>query len=171
MRQQVRPALLLAWPLASVPLWLVMASDRALPIYHSLWFIAHTISAALGAGALAVAGIIGVLYLLVSSIPAVASRLPALSTLDMAAYMLVRLGFPWMTLSLVTGSIWAQLTWGIIWRWEVRESWALIVWLLFLFYQHARDIRGWAGKRMAFIAAVALLITLLALTSARFLPA
>lgn len=169
MRRQVRPALLLAWLLASVPLWLVIASDRALPIYRSLWFIAHTVSAALGAGALAVAGIIGILYLAALSAPSVASRLPALATLDAAAYMLLRLGFPWMTLSLVMGSIWAQLTWGTLWNWEMRETWALIAWLLFLLCQHVRDIPGWAGKRMAFVAAAALLITLLALASARFL--
>ncbi len=171
MRRQARLVLLLAWLVASALLWPMTASDRMLPIYRNLWFAAHAACAALGAGALAVAGIIGVLYLVALSAPSVASHLPTLATLDAAAYMLVRLGFPWMTLSLVVGSIWAQLTWGTLWNWEMRETWALIVWLLFLLYRHARDIPGWAGKRMAFVAAAALLITLLTLISARYLPA
>jgi len=170
MKRQARPALLLAWLLASALLWLAIASDRTLPIYRSLWFVAHTVSAAVGAGAMAIAGIISLLYLMAPSVPALGNRLPALATLDATAHVLMRLGFPWMTLSLVAGSIWAQLTWGTVWNWQMRESWALIVWLLFLFYQHTRGIPGWAGKRMAFVAAVAWLIALLTLISARYLP-
>jgi cytochrome c-type biogenesis protein CcsB len=60
-------------------------------------------------------------------------------------------GFPWLTAALVTGAIWAQDAWGRYWAWDPKETWSLITWLWFLLLLHSRELRGWRGRRMAWL--------------------
>ena len=64
---------------------------------------------------------------------------------------LIALGFPWLTLSILTGAIWAQEAWGRYWGWDPKEIWALITWLLFLLILHVRTLRRWRGRRLAWL--------------------
>ena len=70
------------------------------------------------------------------------------------------LGFPWLTLSILTGGIWAEAAWGRYWSWDPKETWSLVVWLAYLLFFHLRATRGWRGRRLAgvLIAATALLL-------------
>ncbi len=64
----------------------------------------------------------------------------------------VALGFPWLTLGILTGAIWAQNAWGRYWGWDPKETWALITWLWYLLFLHVRPLRSWRGKRLAWLA-------------------
>ena len=66
----------------------------------------------------------------------------------------VALGFPWLTLALLTGAIWAQNAWGRYWGWDPKETWALITWLWYLLILHVRPLRRWRGKRLAALVVV-----------------
>jgi ABC-type transport system involved in cytochrome c biogenesis permease subunit len=61
----------------------------------------------------------------------------------------VALGFPWLTLGILTGAIWAQNAWGRYWGWDPKETWALITWLWYLLVLHLRPLPGWRGRRLA----------------------
>lgn len=60
-------------------------------------------------------------------------------------------GFLFLTLGIITGSVWANSAWGTYWSWDPKETWSLITWLIYAVYLHCRFMRGWAGKRAVLI--------------------
>jgi ABC-type transport system involved in cytochrome c biogenesis permease subunit len=73
-------------------------------------------------------------------------------TLDNLSYRLLGLGFPLLTVGIVSGAVWANEAWGSYWSWDPKETWAFITWLVFAIYLHARITKGWVGKKPALIA-------------------
>ncbi len=79
-------------------------------------------------------------------------RLNLAQTLDNLSYRVIGLGFPLLTIGIIAGAVWANEAWGSYWSWDPKETWALITWLVFAAYLHARITKGWQGKRPAMIA-------------------
>lgn len=75
-----------------------------------------------------------------------------LSWLDLASYRTIGLGFAFLTTGLISGAVWANETWSTFWSWDVKETWALITWLIFAMYLHTRLFQGWHGKKSALFA-------------------
>jgi cytochrome c-type biogenesis protein CcsB len=174
--------LLLAWsqglfssgafvlPLALLlALWAALrpTTDQAIrplsPALQSGWFPLHVGCAALGYGAFTVAGALGAMFLVSERLRERAvdpiestKRFPASEQTDYLLWRAVSLGFPWLTLSLLTGAIWAQLAWGRYWDWDPKESWTLVTWLTYLILLHGRAIHGWRGRRVAWLAIIGL---------------
>jgi cytochrome c-type biogenesis protein CcsB len=80
-------------------------------------------------------------------------RLTLADTLDNVSYRIIGLGFPLLTIGIIAGGVWANEAWGSYWSWDPKETWALITWLVFAAYLHARITRGWQGRRPAILAA------------------
>ncbi|MBO3462302.1 c-type cytochrome biogenesis protein CcsB [Aetokthonos hydrillicola Thurmond2011] len=80
-------------------------------------------------------------------------RLNLAETLDNISYRVIGLGFPLLTIGIIAGAVWANEAWGTYWSWDPKETWALITWLVFAAYLHARITRGWQGLRPAILAA------------------
>jgi cytochrome c-type biogenesis protein CcsB len=80
-------------------------------------------------------------------------RLSLADTLDNISYRIIGLGFPLLTIGIIAGGVWANEAWGSYWSWDPKETWALITWLVFAAYLHARITRGWQGRRPAILAA------------------
>ncbi len=80
-------------------------------------------------------------------------RLSLAETLDNISYRIIGLGFPLLTIGIIAGAVWANEAWGSYWSWDPKETWALITWLVFAAYLHARITRGWQGQRPAILAA------------------
>jgi cytochrome c-type biogenesis protein CcsB len=74
-------------------------------------------------------------------------------TLDNISYRIIGLGFPLLTIGIIAGAVWANEAWGSYWSWDPKETWALITWLVFAAYLHARITRGWQGRKPAILAA------------------
>lgn len=72
--------------------------------------------------------------------------------LDNWSSRIISLGFPFLTLGILSGAVWANETWGSYWSWDPKETWALITWFIFAIYFHSRIIKGWKGQKSAFIA-------------------
>lgn len=86
---------------------------------------------------------------------AVEDRLQALTrSWDNQSYRSIGLGFPLLTLGLLSGAVWANQTWGSYWSWDPKETWALITWFIFAIYLHTRLSRGWNGSSSASLAMV-----------------
>lgn len=81
-----------------------------------------------------------------------------LDIIDIWSYRLIGLGFPFLTVGIISGAVWANDAWGAYWSWDPKESWALITWLIFAIYLHARLIKGWNGKKTATIGSLGFLI-------------
>jgi len=85
-------------------------------------------------------------------------RLSLADTLDNVSYRIIGLGFPLLTIGIIAGAVWANEAWGSYWSWDPKETWALITWLVFAAYLHARITRGWQGRRPAILAASGFLV-------------
>ena len=72
-----------------------------------------------------------------------------LQFIDNWSYRIIGLGFPFLTMGIVSGAVWANEAWGSYWSWDPKEVWALITWLVFTCYLHARYSKGWEGKNAA----------------------
>lgn len=63
-------------------------------------------------------------------------------------------GFPFLTLGILSGAVWANEAWGSYWSWDPKETWAFITWIIFASYLHARFVKGWQGEKAAWIGCV-----------------
>ena len=86
--------------------------------------------------------------------------LPSAEAADELAYKAVIAGFPLLALTLILGAYWANYAWGHYWSWDPKETSALVTWLLYAVYLHARGIRGWRGKRIAWLLTLGFAATL-----------
>jgi cytochrome c-type biogenesis protein CcsB len=78
-------------------------------------------------------------------------------TLDNLSYRTIGIGFPLLTIGILSGAVWANETWGSYWSWDPKETWALITWLIYAIYLHSRIIKGWKGQKPALIASLGFL--------------
>jgi ABC-type transport system involved in cytochrome c biogenesis permease subunit len=83
-----------------------------------------------------------------------ALKLPSSEVLEKTGYQAVIIGFPFMTLTIILGSVWAEISWGRYWGWDPKETASLVTWLLYAGYLHARVIRGWRGKKLSVLLVV-----------------
>ena len=79
------------------------------------------------------------------------SRLPSAAALDEIAYKSVMLGFPLLAGGIALGAYWANSAWGRYWGWDPKETSALLTLLIYAAYLHTHSLRGWAGKRSAWV--------------------
>lgn len=79
------------------------------------------------------------------------AKLKLLESLDNWSYRIISLGFPFLTIGIISGGVWANEAWGSYWSWDPKETWALITWLIFASYLHARITKGWEGKKTAIL--------------------
>jgi cytochrome c-type biogenesis protein CcsB len=138
------------------------------PVLQSYWLGIHTVLAFLGNAAFALACGIGTMYLVqehyVKSkrLGNLFDRLPSLQTLDEINYRLITLGFPLLTLAIITGALWAESAWGSYWNWDPREVWSLMTWFIYAIILHARLTAGWRGRRAALLSIIGFLTILIA---------
>ncbi len=59
----------------------------------------------------------------------------------------VAFGFPFLTLGIITGSVWASVAWGRYWGWDPKETWSLVTWVVYAFFLHVRFSGGWMGSK------------------------
>lgn len=80
---------------------------------------------------------------------------------DRVTYTAIAAGYPIFTTgALVFGAIWAQRAWGSWWSWDPKETWALVTWLVYTFYLHARLVRRRSDRLVAWVAVLGFLSTL-----------
>nr|AYQ94995.1 heme attachment to plastid cytochrome c [Oedogonium angustistomum] len=78
--------------------------------------------------------------------------------LDNLSYRILGIGFPFLTIGILSGSVWANEAWGSYWSWDPKETWALLTWLVFAVYFHSRLIKGWEGKKPAILATLGFIV-------------
>nr|YP_007890177.1 heme attachment to plastid cytochrome c [Pleodorina starrii]AFY64446.1 heme attachment to plastid cytochrome c [Pleodorina starrii] len=78
--------------------------------------------------------------------------------LDSLSYRIIGLGFPCLTIGILSGAVWANEAWGSYWSWDPKETWALLTWLVFAIYLHTRLTKGWQGEKPALIASLGFML-------------
>jgi ABC-type transport system involved in cytochrome c biogenesis permease subunit len=71
------------------------------------------------------------------------------------AYRAVVIGFPIFATMIILGSWWASIAWSRYWGWDPKETAALVTWLTYAIYLHARNQRAWAGRPAALLLVLA----------------
>ena len=83
------------------------------------------------------------------------SRLPSLQVIDDIGYRSLMLGFPFMTLGLIAGSVVAESTYGRIDFLDPKILLSILMWAVYLLMVFMRLSAGWRGRRAATLASVA----------------
>jgi cytochrome c-type biogenesis protein CcsB len=97
------------------------------------------------------------------------SQLSLLQTIDIWSYRIIGLGFPFLTLGIISGAVWANEAWGSYWSWDPKETWALITWLVFAIYLHSRLLKGWQGKNSALLGSLGFFVIWICYLGVNFL--
>jgi cytochrome c-type biogenesis protein CcsB len=140
--------------------------QKASPLVPSLqsnWLMMHVSMMLISYATLIAGSLISLLYLILDIFPILNisqlpkfelnfltqlkySKIAILDILDFWSYRIIGLGFPFLTIGIISGAVWANEAWGSYWSWDPKETWALITWLIFATYLHSRLIKGWQGK-------------------------
>ena len=145
-----------------------------LPALKSNWLIAHVITCFIGYSAFALAFGASLVYLVKrhgkGSKDSLLERLPTVSVLNELNYQLIMFGFLFLTVGIITGSVWANSAWGRYWGWDPKETWSLITWFIYATMLHARMMRGWDGNRIAYLSIVGFIAVLFTYFGVNYLP-
>lgn len=138
---------------------LVFTSD----VMRSGWVFAHVATIFTGYAALFLSFAASILYLVqertLKSKQSVGllSRLPALQVIDDIGYKSLLLGFPFMTLGLIAGSVVAQAKFGSTYFHDPKVILSLLMWAVYVLLLYTRWSSGWRGRRAAYLATFAFL--------------
>ena len=92
-----------------------------------------------------------------------------LYSLDNWSYRVIGLGFPFLTIGIIAGGVWANEAWGSYWSWDPKETWALITWIVFASYLHSRLTKGWEGKKTAILGSLGFIVIWICYLGVNFL--
>jgi cytochrome c-type biogenesis protein CcsB len=167
------PLFFLAMAYASLPK-VNSGIQPLIPALQSNWLIAHVITCFLGYAAFAVAFGISLMFLIKPADgepgAGIMGLIPDADLLDDLTHQMVMFGFLFLSLGIITGSVWANQAWGRYWGWDPKETWSLITWLIYASLLHARLMRGWQGKRIAFLSCVGFLAVIFTYFGVNLLP-
>jgi len=127
------------------------------PVLQSDWLMIHVSSSVFGYAGFTLAFAGAAIWFLKNKInenSPLGQALPAGKVLDEFIYRASGFGFLFQTVMIISGAIWADISWGRYWGWDPKEMWSLITWLVFAAYLHARFTRGWTGMRAIALVAV-----------------
>lgn len=125
------------------------------PALQSLWLPVHVTLVFLGDALLALAACAGLIYLMqerrlkARRVNWMTRRLPSLEVLDEVNVRTLTIGFPLLTLGLLSGAIWARFAWGTFWSWEPKVVFSVLTWVLYAVLIQGRFVVGWRGRRAA----------------------
>lgn len=96
-------------------------------------------------------------------------KLKLLQSIDNWSYRIIGLGFPFLTIGIIAGGVWANEAWGSYWSWDPKETWALITWIVFATYLHSRITKGWEGRKTAILGSIGFLVIWICYLGVNFL--
>lgn len=124
-----------------------------IPALQSNWLTIHVTTCFFGYAAFAVSFGISLLYLICEK-KETSTWFPSIGLLDEINYKSIVIGFPMLTVGIITGAAWANYAWGSYWSWDPKETWSLITWFIYAAFLHARFTRDWRGRKSAILSIV-----------------
>ncbi len=145
-----------------------------MPALQSRWRVVHVLTAIISYSAFTVAFGIALFYIITIPRRAPDGGLPAEKVerslfLERLMFNSVVVGFVFLTLLLITGSIWAEEAWGAWWSWDPKETWALITWIIYAVYMHLHSKPFWRGHKGCYLSIAGFACVLFTLLGVSFL--
>ena len=167
------PLIFLSIAYASLSPGIENTINPLIPALKSNWLIAHVITCFLGYAGFAVAFGFSIMYLVkpekISS-KNIFTQLPSSDVMDELTYQMIVFGFLFLTIGIITGSVWANSAWGTYWSWDPKETWSLITWIVYAVLLHLRITWGWYGNKIAWISILGFLAVLFTYFGVNLLP-
>ncbi len=152
-------------------------SDRIQPLLPALksnWLIAHVITCFIGYAAFAVAFGLSIMYLVrhreTEPKGSFFDRFPKLNMIDDLTHQMIMFGFLFLSVGIISGAVWANSAWGRYWGWDPKETWSLITWFIYATLLHAKMMRGWRGRRIAYLSVIGFAAVLFTYFGVNLLP-
>ena len=131
------------------------------PPFDSVWLTIHVVMAFLGAAVFVLLFGMGIMYMIQErqvkkkTFGTWFYRLPSLEVLDGGSFLALALGFPMLTLGLISGSVWAAYARGSYWSWNLERTLPLvIIWGAYGLLLFGRVAAGWRGRRVAIFSVI-----------------
>ena len=138
------------------------------PILRSHWFWVHALMAFVSYAAFTITCAASVMYLIQlhflkkKHFGALFTKLPSLETMDDIGYRCLTIGFPLLTVAIISGAIWSEQTVGSYWNWSDRkQTWSLITWFIYAALLHGRLTTGWRGRKAALLSILGFVVLLI----------
>lgn len=148
--------------LASSPL-VPSTIQPPIPALQSYWLVLHVTLSFIGESFFVVGFVAAIYYLAVQDDEKKRGA-------DRFLYTSIAIGYPIFTAgALVFGAIWAEVAWGAYWSWDPKETWALITWLTYTAFLHARLVRRFRGKVSAYLSIIGFAFTLFTFLGVNYL--
>lgn len=123
-------------------------SITLVPALQSNWLMMHVTMMITSYGLLIIGSILAIIWLIIDSQVYnlawlekscfMTRQVYLLTHIDYWSYRLIGLGFPLLTIGILSGAVWANEAWGTYWNWDPKETWALVTWIMFAIYLHSR---------------------------------
>ena len=136
------------------------------PILQSNWFWVHALLAFASYACFTIAAGVAIIYLIqnyflkTKRLGGLFQKLPSLETMDDISYRCLTVGFPLLTVAIISGAIWSEQAMGSYWVWDHKQTWSLIIWLIYAALLHGRLTIGWRGKRAAILSIIGFIVVL-----------
>ena len=167
-------------------LTLPIEMQKALPLVPSLqsnWLMMHVSMMMVSYSTLLIGSLLSIFYLALDTVfsssvkqlspfgqkSVESSRFSLFQTIDIWSYRIIGLGFPFLTIGIISGAVWANEAWGSYWSWDPKETWALITWMIFATYLHSRLLKGWQGAKAASLGSVGFFVIWICYLGVNFL--
>ena len=154
----ITPFAFLAIALTSIVPGIDAKITPLMPALQSNWLAIHVTTCFFGYASFAVSFGVSILYLIRdrrgSPKGGGSKWLPSTPVLDEINYKSIVIGFPMLSLGIVTGAAWENYAWGSYWSWDPKETWSLITWFVYAAFLHARFTKGWRGRKAAILSIV-----------------
>jgi cytochrome c-type biogenesis protein CcsB len=135
--------------------------EPLMPALRSNWLTVHVFTCFLGYGAVTVAMLASAAFLLTTRTTPHHALSPVHSgregrgsmagALEAVTDKSIAFGFLFLTVGIISGAVWANAAWGTYWSWDPKETWSLITWFIYAIFLHCRFVRGWRGRRAAWV--------------------
>ena len=151
------------------------------PALQSNWLMMHVSMMMLSYATLILGSLLSILFLVIQKFTNTSGKITVakkdiaqtkiqlLENIDTWSYRTIGLGFPFLTIGIIAGAVWANEAWGSYWSWDPKETWALITWLVFASYLHARITKSWQGRKPAIIASFGFIVVWICYLGVNFL--
>lgn len=106
------------------------------PALKSNWLLRHVSVRVISYAGLRIGSLLGLVYTAIFFVSPNWSVI--LRVLDQWSYRSIGIGFPFLTLGILSGAVWAESAWGSYWSWDPKETASLILWFLYAAYLHLR---------------------------------
>jgi cytochrome c-type biogenesis protein CcsB len=150
--------------------------DTVGPVLANAWISVHIVLALVGIAAFVLNFAGAIMYLLQEHQLKARRpgtfyyRLPDLETLDRLTYRTLVLGFPFLTVALLLGAVWARAAWGSVFAFDPLAIFSLLAWGIYAAILAGRAMGTWRGRRAAYFAIAGFATLILTLGAGALLP-